>query len=118
MKVACAATYNTLDVHKFSGSGYFMGKSLSDQDIDLVCLPVPCIASNLGGIPSIIVDGVNGKLFALGDDITLISDSIYNIFANFNSYIDLVKSSFNEYVVRLNWKSSGAMVKELFTSIL
>ena len=66
MKVACAATYNTLDVHKFSGSGYFMGKSLSDQDIDLVCLPVPCIASNLGGIPSIIVDGVNGKLFVLG----------------------------------------------------
>jgi len=40
MKVACAATYNTLDVHKFSGSGYFMGKSLSDQNIYLVCLPV------------------------------------------------------------------------------
>ena len=63
MKVAYAATYNALDVHKFSVSGYFMGKSLSDQDIDLVCLIVPCTA---GGIPSIIVDGVNGKLFVLG----------------------------------------------------
>ena len=118
MKVACAATYNTLDVHKFSGSGYFMGKSLSDQDIDLVCLIVPCIALNLGGIPSIIVVDVNGKLFAVRDDITLISDSIYNIFTNLNSYIDLAKSSFNEYVVRLNWKFSGATVKEFFTSIL
>jgi hypothetical protein len=26
MKVTYAATYNALDVHKLSGSGYFMGK--------------------------------------------------------------------------------------------
>ena len=79
---------------------------------------VPCIASNLGGIPSIIRDSVNGKLFSVDDDIETIAEAIYNLFNDYDSYVELARSAFNEYTTRLNWKASGAKVKEHLEAIL
>lgn len=79
---------------------------------------VPCIASNLGGIPSIIRDGVNGKLFSENDDIQIIAEAIDHLFSDYDAYIELARSAFDEYTVRLNWKASGAKVKEHLETIL
>jgi glycosyltransferase involved in cell wall biosynthesis len=73
----------------------------------------PCISRNVGGIPTIIKPNVNGNLFDLNADISEYCDYITNLFENYSSYKDLALSSFHEYKSRLNWSTSGRIVKDL-----
>ena len=78
---------------------------------------VPSLASSVGGIPTIIKDGKNGKTFSLDAKIEEYCTYIYNLFTNYSSYKELAISSFHEYQSRLNWKVSAYKVKNLINNL-
>jgi len=79
---------------------------------------VPAIATNTGGIPTVIKDGINGMKFGLNAKPSEYAAYILDCFNNFNTYKELARSSFNEYESRLNWKVSGAKIKSLLKELL
>ncbi len=73
---------------------------------------VPVLTTNVGGIPTIIKNDLNGKIFeekAIFDYCEYIS----HLMSNDSIYQHLALSSFNEYEKRLNWKVAGKAVKKL-----
>ncbi len=81
-------------------------------------LGVPCLATTVGGIPTIIRDGVNGRLFAPDGQISDYCDCITNLFANYADYQNLAMSAFAEYQSRLNWGTIGRQVKDLLENLI
>lgn len=79
---------------------------------------VPCLATNVGGIPTIIKDKVNGKTFALEANISEYCTYIASLMTNYSEYKQLALSSFNEYQSRLNWDVAGKNVKNLLLNLL
>ena len=80
-------------------------------------LGVPCISTDIGGIPSIIQDGENGKTFTLDSEVADYCDYIKNLFSNYSQYQKLAYSSFDAYQNRLNWRVAGEKVKSLLAEI-
>lgn len=78
---------------------------------------VPCLTTNVGGIPTLIKDDVNGKIFAKEADIADYCTYISNLFSNYSQYKRLALSSFNEYQSRLNWSVAGQTVKKLLKEL-
>ena len=78
---------------------------------------LPCISINVGGIPTIIEDDVNGKKFSLTDGAEKYAAYIESCFTNYTAYAELCRSSFNEYETRLNWKTSGKAVMDLLLEV-
>ncbi len=79
---------------------------------------VPCLATNVAGIPTIIKDDINGKLFAVDGSIDDYCEYIINFLTNYQQYEQLAMSSFNEYLHRLNWSVAGQKAKKLFMELL
>ncbi len=79
---------------------------------------VPSLATNVGGIPSAVKDGLNGKIFQPDAPNTDYCDYVLGLFSNFNDYRELALSSFNEYRSRLNWSTAGQTVKKLMTQLI
>jgi glycosyltransferase involved in cell wall biosynthesis len=67
---------------------------------------LPVITTNTGGIGSIITNDVNGRMFGEQIDVAECSAYIGGIFKNFDQYEEYSLSSFNEYLIRLNWNTS------------
>ncbi len=80
-------------------------------------LGVPCLSTNVGGVPTMIQNGVNGRSFAPDGDVSEYCDYITNLFGNYANYQTLARSAFNEYELRLNWRVSGQKVKDLLETI-
>jgi len=78
---------------------------------------VPSLATNVGGIPTVIKDGINGKTFPLNVSADDYANYVLNIMNNYDNYKPLALSSFNEYKTRLNWDSAVAKVIELIENI-
>lgn len=95
--------------------------SLADCTPIVLCeanaLGVPCLTTNIGGIPTIVKDNLNGKTFDVTANPLEYSNYISNLFTNYSSYIELALSSFNEYQSRLNWNAAGKAVKNLILEI-
>ena len=81
-------------------------------------LGVPCISRRVGGIPTIIKDDLNGKLFDRDSDYHEYCEYIFNIFTNYPQYKELAFSAFNEYESRLNWRVAGRKVRDLLMEII
>jgi len=79
---------------------------------------VPCLTSNVGGIPTIIKRDVNGKLFSKQANTDEYCQYICNLFDKYSEYKELALSSFNEYQTRLNWTVAGQSVKKLLTEVI
>ncbi|WP_088243171.1 glycosyltransferase family 4 protein [Calothrix rhizosoleniae] len=78
---------------------------------------VPCLSTKLGGIPTIVRDNVNGKLFNQESDISEYCQYISSLFVRYSEYKKLAMSAFDEYQSRLNWSVAGKTVKEMLRSI-
>ena len=81
-------------------------------------LGVPCLSTTVGGVPTMVHNDINGRLFDPSADITHYCDYITNLFTNYSSYQDLARSAFHEYESRLNWRVAGQKVKDLLKTIL
>ncbi len=79
---------------------------------------VPCLTTQVGGIPAIIKDGLNGQTFALNASISEYCTYITSIMDNYSEYKRLALSSFNEYQSRPNWSVVGKTVKQLLLELL
>jgi glycosyltransferase involved in cell wall biosynthesis len=78
---------------------------------------VPCLATAVGGIASIIRNGVNGSTFARDAAISTYCEYIWTHFSDLQAYRDLALSSFREYETRLNWSVAGRTVSELMANL-
>ena len=81
-------------------------------------LGVPCLSTKVGGIPSVIHDDENGKLFAPDADVSEYCNYIKDLFSNYPRYKELAYASFNAYQSRLNWRSAGKKVEQLLSEII
>jgi glycosyltransferase involved in cell wall biosynthesis len=73
---------------------------------------VPAITTNVGGIPSLVRDGINGRLFS-PDDPDGMTEAIFNLMRDRAAYQALCQSAVAEYQARLNWATSAAKMKAL-----
>jgi glycosyltransferase involved in cell wall biosynthesis len=81
-------------------------------------LGTPCLSTNVGGIPTIIKNNINGQLFPVDESVDCYCDYITNLFANYSDYQKLAFSTYGEYEERLNWKVAGQKVKELISPLV
>lgn len=79
---------------------------------------LPVITCNTGGIPSIISDNINGKMFDENINIEECSEYIKATFQDVERYKKLSLSSFNEYKTKLNWKVSISKMISYMNDIL
>lgn len=69
---------------------------------------VPCISNRVGGIPTIIRDNHNGKLFPAGADARDIAAYIAGMSLDRSGYTQMAINAFAEYRTRLNWRVAGS----------
>ncbi|MCF0074498.1 glycosyltransferase family 4 protein [Dyadobacter sp. CY261] len=78
---------------------------------------LPCITTNVGGIPTIIRDDVNGKTFPLDASVESYAGYIQSVFEDKKRYADSAASSFHEYESRLNWDIAGKTINDLMKDL-
>lgn len=74
---------------------------------------LPSIATNVGGIPTVVRDYINGKTFPLSAPPQEYARYIKSLMGNYEQYKHMARSSFNQFLTRLNWKTAAKQVKEL-----
>ena len=77
---------------------------------------LPCLATRVGGIPTIVREGVNGRLFP-PENPEAIAAAVKEIMADDGSYQRLAESSFGEYQARLNRRVAAKSVVALLESL-
>ncbi|MBD2070607.1 glycosyltransferase family 4 protein [Leptolyngbya sp. FACHB-671] len=80
-------------------------------------LGVPCIATHVGGVPTIIKEDINGRLFDPAAEVSEYCQYITDIFTNYSRYQQLALSAFHEYQTRLNWSVAGKTIKGLLMDL-
>ena len=76
-------------------------------------LGVPCISTDVGGIPSIIKDNINGMKFSLEAPAEQYCEFISATYSNYVTYKKLAISAFHEYEERLNWLVAGKALEKI-----
>jgi glycosyltransferase involved in cell wall biosynthesis len=71
----------------------------------------------VGGVPTVVRDGKNGKTFPLEARASAYADYIADLFARPTDYEALALSSFAEYESRLNWAVAGRSVAALLEAV-
>jgi glycosyltransferase involved in cell wall biosynthesis len=79
---------------------------------------VPSLATDTGGVPEVVRDGVNGKVFPLDADPGAYADYIQAVLRDRDTYHRLARSTFDEYRTRLNWNTAGKRVRALLEELL
>lgn len=74
---------------------------------------LPSLATNVGGIPTVIRNGYNGQTFPLTAGPEDYCKYIEKIMLHNEAYKNLAISSFKEYLDRLNWPTAGQKVRQL-----
>ncbi len=79
---------------------------------------LPCLATNVGGVPTAVRDGVNGQLFALEAKGEAYAEWIAGCWANPQRYHSLAAGAFEEYQQRLCWPRAAESVADLLASVV
>ena len=72
---------------------------------------VPSLAHDVGGIPEIVKNGVNGQLFSVDSPVEEWAATVSRWFGDRAAYERLALSSRAEYDKRLNWGTAGETIK-------
>lgn len=80
-------------------------------------LGVPVISRPIGGIPAIIHDGRNGRLFSDSATPAEIAAYIRDTIADANVYRELALNAYLEYETRLNWDVAARRIVELLSPL-
>ena len=106
----------------FCESHFFIMPSRADCSPHVLCeansFGLPCLTTNVGGIPTTIKDGLNGKTFSLNASISEYCNYVASLMTNYSEYKKLAYSSFNEYQSRLNWAVAGQTAEQLMREVL
>ncbi|HEX3756275.1 MAG TPA: glycosyltransferase family 4 protein, partial [Rhizomicrobium sp.] len=78
---------------------------------------VPCMGSSVGGVTTIIKDGVNGRLLPLEAPPALYADRIQSLWQDPQSYRELCRSAFRTTQSRLSWTQFGNTVRGLVETL-
>jgi len=79
---------------------------------------VPCLTTSVGGIPTVLRDGVNGKLFPAATAAPEYVAFITEVLTTPERYQALAVSSFAEYQARLNWRVAGEAVQRFLQEVV
>jgi glycosyltransferase involved in cell wall biosynthesis len=74
---------------------------------------VPCLTTDVGGIPTMVKDDLNGRTFPANSDFTEYANYVLDKLSNYAQYQQMALNAFNEYETRLNWDVAGRAVKKL-----
>lgn len=106
----------------FAESHFLVLPSRADFSPHVFCeansFGLPCIGTQVGGIPTLIKHDINGKTFSLTANISDYCNYIATMMNNYNEYKNLAYSSFNEYQTRLNWSIAGKTAKKIIQGLL
>jgi glycosyltransferase involved in cell wall biosynthesis len=78
---------------------------------------VPCLATNAGGIATIIHEDFNGKAFSPDASPTDYCDYIQSRFQPTTTYEQLALSAFHEYQTRFDWSAAGKAIRALLATL-
>lgn len=79
---------------------------------------VPCLTTNLAGIPSIIRNDVNGRMFDPQAPAADYCSYIARYWSDPRLYQEMALASHHEYETRLSWDVAGRRVKELLGELV
>lgn len=79
---------------------------------------VPCIARSVGGVQTIIRDGVNGCAFDEQASVDAYTNYVLDLFENYDAYVELAQSAYREYRARLNWSVAGGAVLDALAGLV
>ena len=79
---------------------------------------LPSIATNTGGVPSAVRNGINGFTLDVKADPLEYAELIGKWYLDRSKYRELAISSFQEYQDRLNWDVAGKTVNELLMKLI
>jgi len=106
----------------FLGSHFLILPTIADctpcvfSEANAFALPV--LTTAVGGIPSVIRDGVNGRIFPLGADPGRYADVIAAYRDDHASYRALAVGAYDQFATRLNWPSAVARVAQRMRELL
>lgn len=79
---------------------------------------LPALASDVGGIPTIVRDGSSGKLFSPHADPSDYCAYVLQVLAERERYRALARGALEEYRSRLNWRVAGSTVRDLIVDAM
>jgi glycosyltransferase involved in cell wall biosynthesis len=79
---------------------------------------LPALATCVGGIPTVVRDGANGRLFDRDADPAEYCAVVLETVADATRYRRLALGSLEEYRARLNWRVAGSAVRRLLDDVV
>jgi glycosyltransferase involved in cell wall biosynthesis len=79
---------------------------------------VPSLAVRVGGVPTVVRDGINGHLFEPGSSPAAYADCIQGLLSRPAVYRSLASSARSEYQARLNWASAASRVHSMLLELV
>ncbi|MGC9504679.1 glycosyltransferase family 4 protein [Baaleninema sp.] len=79
---------------------------------------LPCLTTNVGGVPSIVQHGVTGFTLPKDADISHYCDAIFKTFNDSSGYYKMAIAAFDRYEKLLNWQSACQTVKGILKNLI
>ena len=79
---------------------------------------VPTLASEVGGIPTIVHSDVNGYVFPLDADASAYGETILKIVANSDDYLTLAKGALQTFEDHLSWEASRQKIQTCLNELV
>ncbi|MCP4418703.1 MAG: glycosyltransferase family 4 protein [Chloroflexi bacterium] len=109
-------------IHKLLAESHFLlapskAETFGIAHCEASAYGVPSIATDVGGVKTVIRDGINGKLFSLNANIQSYCHYILDLMSDRSRYEALALSSYKEYATRLNWTAVSRQLMNTLTEV-